>query len=367
MGISLDPARGSATGPGAAAVGDGAEVVALVVQRRLAETSADAYLAWQRRVAARLASWPGFLDRQVIPPNPPVQVDWVVVQRFRDLASARGWLQSPDRAALAAEIADHFLGNDEIQLRSAEPVRPPSDTTGRHGRRTGDGGAGSSGDVLVTENTRDRANAASALISARVAPDLEGEFLAWQRSIAAAESRFDGFVGHKVERPIPGVQEDWVVLLSFDSDEHLDGWLASPERAALLADGERFTRGLRLVRSSYGFGFWSGDPPTAAPDPVFKSNLLVLLMLYPVVFLWGYFVADPLFASHDVPFWLSLFIGNVVSTQLLGWWLVPWAFRRFRWWLRPGPARAQMAGYLLIGALYAGSMAVYAVLLALRS
>lgn len=338
MGISLGPSTGEGVaaephaGPADGTGTDG--VVALVVQRRLAESSTDAYLAWQRRVEARLATWPGFLDRRVIPPNPPVQVDWVVVQRFRDLAAARGWLQSPDRAALAAEIADHFLGNDEIHV--------------------------------VVENTRGRPHVVSALISARVAPDLEGEFLAWQRSVAAAESRFDGFVGHKVERPIPGVQDDWVVVLSFDSDAHLDAWLASPERAALLAEGERFNRELRLVRSSYGFGFWSGDPPTAAPDPVFKSNLLVLLMLYPVVFAWGYFVADPLFASHDVPFWLSLFIGNVVSTQLLGWWLVPWAFRRFHWWVRARSVRAEVAGYLIIVALYVVSMAVYAVLLALR-
>ena len=338
-------------------------MVALVVQRRLAESSTDAYLAWQERVAARLATWPGFLDRQVIAPKPPLQVDWVVVQRFRDLPSARGWLQSPDRAALAAEIDHHFLGNDEIRLT---PAGPPSSSSGRATRASAGTPAGSSRDVLVTEHTRDRSAVASALISARVDPALEQDFLAWQRSVAAAESRFDGFVGHKVERPIPGVQDDWVVLLSFDSDQHLDAWLDSPERAALLADGERFNRDLRLVRSSYGFGFWSGEPPTAAPDPVFKSNLLVLLMLYPVVFGWGYFVADPLFAAHGVPFWLSLFIGNVVSTQLLGWWLAPWAFRRFRWWLRPEPIRTQVAGYLVIGALYAVSMAVYAGLLALR-
>jgi len=285
------------------------------------------------------------------------------VQRFRDLASARGWLQSPDRAALAAEIADHFLGNDEIHLRSAEHSGPLSSAGGRPGRQSGDEAAGLSRDVLLTEA---RGTVVSALISARVAPELEREFLAWQRSIAATESRFDGFVGHKVERPIPGVQDDWVVLLSFDTDEHLDAWLASPERAALLAAGERFTRDLRLVRSSYGFGFWSGDAPAAAPEPVFKSNLLVLLMLYPVVFAWGFFIADPLFATHGVPFWLSLFIGNVVSTQLLGWWLVPWAFRRFRWWLRPGPVRTQIAGYAVIGALYVVSMAAYAALLALR-
>ena len=35
-----------------------------------------------------------------------------------------------------------------------------------------------------------------------------------------------------------------------------------------------------------------------------------------------------------LPFWLALFIGNVVSVVLLNW-LVPWASRGFGWWLAP--------------------------------
>lgn len=307
--------------------------VALVVHRRLAASSHDAYEAWQRRVGDRLARWPGFLDRTVIRPDPPVQVDWVIVQHFRDVGSARGWLQSSDRAELAAEIQDHFIGNDEVHL--------------------------------VTEDAKHREEAVSVLISSRVDPSLETEFLAWQRSISAAESRFDGFVGHKVERPVPGVKDEWVVILSFDTDRHLDAWLGSPERTALLAQGERFNSEMRLTKASYGFGFWTGTAPAAA-EPVGKGNLIVLLMLYPVVFLWGYFVAAPLFDDHGVPFWLSLFVGNLVSTQLLGWFLVPWAFRRFSWWVEPDVSgRENRRGYAIVIGLYAISMAVYALLIAL--
>ncbi|MEJ0016075.1 MAG: hypothetical protein WDN25_05820 [Acetobacteraceae bacterium] len=92
---------------------------------------------------------------------------------------------------------------------------------------------------------------------------------------------------------------------------------------------------------------------------------MVLAVLYPIVYLWNYFVGGPLLDSHGVPFWLALFIGNVVSTQLLGWWAVPAAFGRFGWWLAPKAGlRAQIAGYVAMAAFYVLSMAVYAGLLA---
>lgn len=320
----------STAGAPSAADAGAAAPVALVVHRRLAESSFAEYEAWQGRVAQALSRWPGFLDRQVIRPDPPQQVDWVIVQRFADVRSARAWLQSPERAELAAQISGHFVGNDDIHLVQEDPTR--------------------------------RARAASVLISSRVDPALEPEFLAWQRRISAAEARLDGFVGHKVERPVPGVQENWVVVLSFDTDEHLQAWLDSEERRALLSEGERFNEQMTLQKASYGFGFWAADTP--AKEPVLKSNLIVLMMLYPVVFLWGFFVADPLFASHGVPFWLSLFIGNLVSTQLLGWFLVPWAFRRLSWWTRERPTwQVDAAGFALVLGVYAVSMAVYAGLL----
>jgi antibiotic biosynthesis monooxygenase (ABM) superfamily enzyme len=199
---------------------------------------------------------------------------------------------------------------------------------------------------------------ASAIITTRIAPAREAEFLRWQDRVSAAEATWPGFVAHRVERPVAGLQEDWVVAVSFDTAAHLDAWLQSEDRRALMAGGAEFSAAQHVTRTALGFGFWS---PDAGPDPVFKSNLLVLLMLYPLVYLWGYFVSSPLIDSHGVPFWLSLFIGNVVSTQLLGWILAPWIFRRFRWWLhRPNTWQRHLAGYALLVVLYALSMAAFA-------
>ena len=91
-------------------------------------------------------------------------------------------------------------------------------------------------------------------------------------------------------------------------------------------------------------------------------------MLYPIVFLSGYFISAPFLDSKDVPFWLSLFVGNLFSTQLLGWLAVPVIFRLFGWWLDRKPALwKQVLGYGLLLTLYAISMAGYAWLLSRAS
>jgi antibiotic biosynthesis monooxygenase (ABM) superfamily enzyme len=138
------------------------------------------------------------------------------------------------------------------------------------------------------------------------------------------------------------------------------------QRRTLLEQGERFNLGLAVRQASHGFNFWFENTQAAGGGPLFtfKSNLLVLLVLYPVVFLWSYFVGRRLVDVYGVSFWLALFVGNVVSTQLLGWWVAPAAFKLFDWWLGPklGAAK-QVAGYLLLVVLYAISMGIYAFLL----
>jgi antibiotic biosynthesis monooxygenase (ABM) superfamily enzyme len=90
--------------------------------------------------------------------------------------------------------------------------------------------------------------------------------------------------------------------------------------------------------------------------------MIVLLLLYPVVFLFGLWVQTPLLMGRiGLPFWLALFIGNVISVVLLNW-LVPWASRGFGWWLAPPRdpgGRISIAGGLLIIALYAASLFIF--------
>lgn len=313
----------------------GDQPVALVIQRRISDEGFAAFTRWSGKVAEALRTWPGFLGQETVPPQPPVHVDWVQILRFATPAAARDWLRSDARAALVEEIRPFCLGPEDLHI--------------------------------LTEAGGHHEDAVSAVISVTVPPGREAEFLAWQARVQAAEAKFDGFLRHKVERPIPGLHDDWVIILSFDNDANLNAWMDSPQRVALLDEGRDFNANLDVKRASYGFDFWfPGDHPAKqGPAFIFKSNLIVLLVLYPVVFLWGYFISHPLIDDVGAPFWLSLFIGNVASTQLLGWWIAPAAFKRLSWWVAPDATwRQNLLGYALLAVLYALSMAVFAGLLA---
>ncbi len=147
-----------------------------------------------------------------------------------------------------------------------------------------------------------------------------------------------------------------MAILRFDTEANLQAWMNSPERQALLRESQPFIDEFhaRVVRS--GFDQWftdSGKAPSG--PPVWKQNMVVLLMLYPVVFLFGKYVQAPfLMGWAHIPFPAALFIGNMASVVLLNW-LVPWASRALAPWLNPprqNLLRANLTGTTLLVVLY---------------
>jgi antibiotic biosynthesis monooxygenase (ABM) superfamily enzyme len=204
----------------------------------------------------------------------------------------------------------------------------------------------------------------TAVISMRVKSGQEAAFQEWQRRIAAVEATFPGFSGYRLEPPVPGVQDDWTSMVRFDSDAHLDAWLNSEQRQRLLAETPQFSAEFHTRKVKTGFDSWftSGQGPGAEPPPGWKQNMIVLLVLYPTVFLFGFFVGTPLLARNGVPFWLALFVGNATSTVLLGYWFVGWMSRALGWWLYPAPAagpRVHWLGAGVVVALYALCLLVF--------
>jgi uncharacterized protein len=299
--------------------------VTIVTQTRPIAGEEGTFAQWQETIGAAVTKCTGFIDQKVIRPSPPAQIDWVILQRFSSLAAATGWLRSAERLKLVDSIQSVLAGSDDIHIVK-------------------DGASG----VLPAP--------VSAVISTRVKPGQEVAYRRWEQRIAAVQARSPGFEGYRFEPPVPGVQEDWLAIIRFDSEPHLETWLKSPERLSLLKDSEAFTErvDMRIVRS--GFDQWfSRGQAGAQPPPVWKQNMIVLLQLYPIVFLFGKFVQNPfLIAQAKMPFWLALFVGNLVSIVLLNW-LVPWASRRFAWWLQPAgqlSAKIQFTGFALVVALY---------------
>ncbi len=185
----------------------------------------------------------------------------------------------------------------------------------------------------------------SAIISTRVKPGHEAAYRAWEHKIAAASRRAPGLQGYRFEPPVPGIQEDYVAILRFDTETNLKAWLESPVRKALVAEAAPLTEEIHSRIASSGFEQWfRDDDAVGASLPAWKMNMLVLLMLYPVVMLFGVFVGTPVFdRMFHLPFAVSLFLGNVVSVVITGA-LVPWVAGHFRWWLRPATGRERWVG-----------------------
>ncbi len=285
-----------------------AGAVTIVTQTRVRASGTDAFAKFQAAISAAVAEQPGFIEQSVLPPDPPTQVDWVILQRFVTPDDAVAWLRSDRRRALLTEIQSVLAGVDDVHLvRDAATGALPSPV--------------------------------AAVITTRVRPGREDEYRAWEQRIAAAQASYPGFQGYRFEPPIPGVQENYVAILRFESEETLKGWMDGPERQGLLEQAKPLTDHVhaRIVRS--GFSQWF--PDAHAQAPAWKMNMVVLLLLYPVVFLFGLWVQTPiLMRGMGLPFWLALFIGNVASVIILSY-LVPWASMGFRWWLSP-PARARV-------------------------
>ena len=90
----------------------------------------------------------------------------------------------------------------------------------------------------------------SAVITTRVKPGQEAGFRAWEQRIAKAQARSPGFQGYRFEPPIPGVQDDWLAILRFDSEAASAGLarLAGAPRAA--ARGGAVHRGIPRPRGA---------------------------------------------------------------------------------------------------------------------
>ena len=90
--------------------------------------------------------------------------------------------------------------------------------------------------------------------------------------------------------------------------------------------------------------------------------MIVLLLLYPIVFLFSFFVQGPyLMTASKLPFATALFCGNVVSTIFLAF-LVPLVANRMVWWLTPPAALARrnsILGAAAIVVLYATLVVVF--------
>ena len=190
---------------------------------------------------------------------------------------------------------------------------------------------------------------ASAVVVQRVPAALTEWFMEWQRGISEAAKEFPGYRGTEVYPPADCSRDEWVVILHFDEQKSLQGWLDSSVRAEcverLLSEVGSFE--LKMLPGGFGAWFASQGHSTAGSSPSsWKMALTVLLGLYPTVMLLTLFpgpYTQPLGPA------LAMLIGNVLSVSLLQWCVMPMLNALLAPWLQTNSIQGRT--FSTIGAL----------------
>lgn len=97
------------------------------------------------------------------------------------------------------------------------------------------------------------AAAPTVIVSRRPKAGQEQAFERWNDAIRDAASHFPGYLGSEAQPPGEAHPNEWLIIYRFDSQDHLDDWLESTERAELMQAGHDLmagpTREQRLASS----------------------------------------------------------------------------------------------------------------------
>jgi hypothetical protein len=291
--------------------------------------SEDAFAAWKGRHDAVLAKFPGFISSDIMPPDGHSDM-WTIVLNFKSDAEAHTWQQSKERATLVGELLPLVTGGDlgEVMKKEAQDSTQPG--------------------TNVTQ-----------VILSQVRPGMEDAYREWAARIQRAQSKYPGYRGMYLQPPANNGGH-WTTLLRFDTAEHLESWLAAPERAKLLQESKAFIEKEELMRLATSFPGWVPiNPLTGKGPPNWKTALLVLLGLYPIVVLELRFL-NPLLRGLNSS--LATFIGNTLSVAGTSFVTMPLFVRGFSWWLfvdNKSPKWTTPAGVVLLVALFAIEVAFF--------
>lgn len=302
---------------------------AIIANARIRPRSAAAFTAWQVKHLAALSRFPGFVSRDMVPVAMGKSGEgWSLILNFDSEASVAAWQKAPERRALLEELAPLLEGDDFTETVSSNAAASSSE---------------------VTE-----------VIFSKVRPGMEDLYREWAARIQHAQAAYPGYRGMYLQPPVGGRDGHWTSILRYDSAASLEAWMNAPERKALLEEAKEFIQSEELMRLGTAFPGWVPvDPVTGAGPPNWKTALLVLLGLFPIVMLEMKFLS-PVFSSLGLHASLATFFGNVVSVAVTSFLTMPLFVNWFGWWLFPrgNAAAITTRGVGLLGALFAIEVAV---------
>jgi len=191
----------------------------------------------------------------------------------------------------------------------------------------------------------------------RVDPLMRDQFLDSQLQLQRMAMSYQGYISE--DSPILVHEGNDILIfktaLRFNNAENCLKWLESKERRDLLQLEEGKGYEFEGNVNAEGYARWLSRDLTK-PSPVWKINLLVLLVLYPTVMIITLLLKRPTYV--DFPTWMLL--GNFCSVVITGWVAVPWVSRIYQQWLEgKGTKKEQMIALITIVVILFGTVELF--------
>jgi uncharacterized protein len=269
----------------------------VIVARHVRPGREAEFAEWIERMRASVEQQPGFLHADFQAPDDLHPDEWVVTFQFSDGHSLNEWMESDERHELMAAAEPLIIGDPRQQILAVD--RPV-------------------GTRPVT-----------AVISSRVKPGCMDEYRNLHAEIAEVMGATEGFLRSELFETVDGLQTDTVVVFSFDSRVHLDAWLQSGTRQALISRLEPLIEGPRHLNVVGGFAGWftSAD---ARSVKRWKQTIAVLCGLFPTSLVIA--IVRARVAPH-LPLVPAVFAGNVVGSIAMSFLVMPRVTRVLSSWL----------------------------------
>jgi antibiotic biosynthesis monooxygenase (ABM) superfamily enzyme len=173
------------------------------------------------------------------------------------------------------------------------------------------------------------------VITRKVRPDRVDEFELWLSEGTPIARGFEGFLGRDIIRPSDHSHPEYVIIMRFDSYEHLRTWLESRDRHDWLEESKRLAEEETHIVQASGMELWFTLPNRdggGSRPPKYKLTALTILAIYPLVVTSSFFLVPQLTDLHPL---FSTLISVSIISALMSYLVMPWITKIFAFWLYP--------------------------------
>lgn len=177
-------------------------------------------------------------------------------------------------------------------------------------------------------------NRATAVIKQSVRAGQEKDFANWQKQIGKIIAEFDGYQGKEIIQITEADPQEYIIILHFDTENNLNLWENSPERAECIALGEEIIGKPQQFEIITGLEYWFSLPSQAGkkPPPRHKMAVVTWFAIAPLVQFVTPGIGEYL-KRFPLPAWVVIWLGSGVLVLLMTYIVMPLMTRLFARWL----------------------------------